>query len=1188
MAHLQSTTISGSNANTGSLQVTGSTVVFPIIESSLTSSFSGSGKMWINADTQNLQYSLKTSLGTIQSPASFMGAWAAGGIMPSNKGRGMQAVGVQNAALAMGGVTYPGGTATNTSDEYNGTSWASGPTMDCCGFQFQAAGIQNAALAMGMYPARTQVRSYDGSSWSNSTGTPVGVRLGVGGGFQNAAWVYGQFPSTTATLHWNGSSWSSNATIGLSGNQYGGGVGTIGAALSSGASGATYAYDGIVWSKRNPGNSGLNDRAASGQQDAAVYAAGRSPQSAQTEEWNGLSWVRACDIPVASDRGGGLSGGNSKSDAGLAVGGYLVCQAYEYTKSNIVPYTTNVWTSGAGNILDKSGGKGAGDANAALSFGGTVSPARVTCTEEYDGTSWSAGGAMIIAVGNHGGTGTANAALSAGGEPATCTKSEEYNGSTWATGGNLSQGGYGNAALGTQNDAINFGGNFTGKKAETYNGSSWSTISDMNCCRRASGGGAGTTNTAIVFGGRCYTAPTTCQLTLSEEWNGSSWSFGGSYSICASDGVAGGQTVNTALSSGGYNPANPNGTFHTELYDGTSWSAGANALDLIKQTAGHSIGDSAFATGGNPQSNKSQFYEAFCSTTLCNAIGAWSVANNNITPREARGFSGQGTQNAVWLAGGRGPGLGPYGTFNTELYDGTTWTTGNDISFDAIARAGTGTQNAGLLAGGFDGSVRNKTEEFDGSTWSNGGSMSNSLYGRTGAGIQNDALVWGGSPTSNCTEEYNGTSWSTGGAYSAYPSGGKCQAGIGASVNDVLALANNGSYKCVRVYDGTSWSAGTDMNTCRNIGAAAGTTNAGMAFGGSYPTATSPYSCLPDATEFWNGSTWSIGRKTNSTAIWGGGAGSQTAAIFQAGNNPSYTGFTEEFTCTLTGNCVGAWSIGGDLITARFLIGGFGTQNAGAAAGGGTPTRLSCNEEYNGSTWSAGGALITGRSILGAAGTQNEGVAFGGGEPTISNKTEEYNGTSWASSGNMITAREDGQNGMGTQNAALTGGGSTPSAVSCTEEYNGSTWSSGGNLITARTYLGGAGTQNAGVVFGGSGKTCTEEYNGSSWSASGALLIGRCMGGGTGDTQDAAVAISGYVAPTFYLNVERYNGIAWSTEIGILHPRWTGGSAGSQTSALYFGGSTPSVSSHTEEFNCNTLLGAGLQCFIANVTMETE
>ena len=164
-----------------------------------------------------------------------MGAWAAGGLMPSNRGRGMQAVGVQNAALAMAGVNVPGGIATQASEEYNGTSWASGPNMGCCGFQFQAAGTQDAALAMGMYPARTQVVSYNGSSWSTSTGTPTGVRLGAGGGFQNAAWVYGQHPSTTATLHWNGSSWSSNATIGLAGNQYGGGVGTIGAALSSGA-----------------------------------------------------------------------------------------------------------------------------------------------------------------------------------------------------------------------------------------------------------------------------------------------------------------------------------------------------------------------------------------------------------------------------------------------------------------------------------------------------------------------------------------------------------------------------------------------------------------------------------------------------------------------------------------------------------------------------------------------------------------------------------------------------------------------------------------------------------------------------------------------------------------------------------------------------------------------------------------
>lgn len=497
MAILQATTISGSNDNTGSLQITGSTFIPPAIESSLTSSFTSSGLFWVNADNFNLQYTTKTSKGSIQSPASFMGAWAAGGTMPSHRCRGMQGVGVQNAALAMGGLP-----SYNATDEYNGTSWASGPVMSCCGFQFQTAGTQDAALAMGMYPARTQVVSYNGSSWSTSTGTPTGVRLGVGGGFQNAAWVYGQHPSTTATLHWNGSSWSSNATIGLSGNQYGGGVGTLGAALSSGPAGVTYAYDGIVWTKRSPNNTSLYDRAASGQQDAAIYASGRNPQSAQSEEWNGLSWVRACDIPVSTDRGAGLGGGNSKADAGLAMGGYLQSVAYEYTKSNIVPYTTSVWSNGAGNIVNKSGGLGAGDSSAALSFGGNISPSTIACTEEYDGTNWSAGGAMIIARINHGGTGTANAALAAGGEPASCCKAEEYNGSTWSTGGNLSQGGYGNATLGTQNAAINFGGNFTGKKAESYDGSSWSTISDMSCCRRASGGGAGTSNAAIVFQGR--------------------------------------------------------------------------------------------------------------------------------------------------------------------------------------------------------------------------------------------------------------------------------------------------------------------------------------------------------------------------------------------------------------------------------------------------------------------------------------------------------------------------------------------------------------------------------------------------------------------------------------------------------------------------------------------------------------
>jgi hypothetical protein len=40
-----------------------------------------------------------------------------------------------------------------------------------------------------------------------------------------------------------------------------------------------------------------------------------------------------------------------------------------------------------------------------------------------------------------------------------------------------------------------------------------------------------------------------------------------------------------------------------------------------------------------------------------------------------------------------------------------------------------------------------------------------------------------------------------------------------------------------------------------------------------------------------------------------------------------------------------------------------------------------------------------------------------------------------------------------------------------TEEYDGSAWTAGGNLNTARNNLAGAGTQTAGLAFGGNTTT---------------------------------------------------------------------------------------------------------------------
>ena len=121
-------------------------MVFPIIESSLTGSFSGSGKMWVNADGQTLQYSLNASLGTIQSPASFMGAWSAGGNMI--KGRATKAgAGTQNAALAAGGYDAP---ATLTCvEEYDGTSWTNVADSSADKYASGGAGTGTLGLAIG-------------------------------------------------------------------------------------------------------------------------------------------------------------------------------------------------------------------------------------------------------------------------------------------------------------------------------------------------------------------------------------------------------------------------------------------------------------------------------------------------------------------------------------------------------------------------------------------------------------------------------------------------------------------------------------------------------------------------------------------------------------------------------------------------------------------------------------------------------------------------------------------------------------------------------------------------------------------------------------------------------------------------------------------------------------------------------
>jgi hypothetical protein len=89
----------------------------------------------------------------------------------------------------------------------------------------------------------------------------------------------------------------------------------------------------------------------------------------------------------------------------------------------------------------------------------------------------------------------------------------------------------------------------------------------------------------------------------------------------------------------------------------------------------------------------------------------------------------------------------------------------------------------------------------------------------------------------------------------------------------------------------------------------------------------------------------------------------------------------------------------------------------------------------------------------------------------------------------------------------------------------GGVWASGGNMATGRSAPAGAGTQTAGLAFGGNiapVTAATEEYNGTSWTNSISMTTARQSLGGAG-TQTLALASGGYTT-TFVANTEEYTG----------------------------------------------------------------
>ena len=124
------------------------------------------------------------------------------------------------------------------------------------------------------------------------------------------------------------------------------------------------------------------------------------------------------------------------------------------------------------------------------------------------------------------------------------------------------------------------------------------------------------------------------------------------------------------------------------------------------------------------------------------APAAWASGGNMTTAR--RILFGTGTQTAGLAAGGTVTSSGDSNA--TEEYNGSTWGPGGNLGTAKNKGGSAGTQTAGLVFGGYSNPAGflTQTEEYDGSTWSPSGNIGTARYLAAGAGIQTAALMFSG------------------------------------------------------------------------------------------------------------------------------------------------------------------------------------------------------------------------------------------------------------------------------------------------------------------------------------------------------------------------------------------------------------------------------------------------------------
>ena len=234
-----------------------------------------------------------------------------------------------------------------------------------------------------------------------------------------------------------------------------------------------------------------------------------------------------------------------------------------------------------------------------------------------------------------------------------------------------------------------------------------------------------------------------------------------------------------------------------------------------------------------------------------------------------------------------------------------------------------------------------------------------------------------------------------------------------------------------------------------------------------------------------------------------GGAGDSTAGLAYGGWPSGESNKTEEFNGT-------SWTTQNTMGTNLYRRGGFGTQTAAVAAGGGMSTDC---EEYNGTSWTGiNAAPYSGTRIIGW-GLETAGGIAGGGTPSGSLSNHgQYDGTNWTSAPSMPGAMNYAS-GFGVQTAAYVGGAQVGSPTPTGFEWDGTNWTAAGSLPGSAGYnRAGSGIIPAGMYFSeGPGPSGARDlkYNGTAFSAGESMPYNYATGAGSSQTQNNTFAVSG-------------------------------------------------------------------------------